>query len=62
MEIVIALGRMGGQDAEIFIQRFRPRRGLFRPFKLIGELSRAPESAGRFAASSPLTGNGKHVA
>ena len=40
--IVVEVGRAPGDDgeaAERFVQRFRPRRGRFRPFKLIGEIS-----------------------
>ena len=43
-EIVIELGRVGGRRAETFSQRFRPARGLFRRFKLIGTPSRASEA------------------
>jgi hypothetical protein len=42
--IVIERGRAGHPEAEIFYQRFRPRRGPLRGFKLIGELTRAGTS------------------
>ena len=35
--IVIEHGQAGRQEADVFIQRFRPRRGPLRGFKLIGE-------------------------
>jgi hypothetical protein len=35
--IVIERGQAGRQEAELFVQRFRPRRGLLRGFKLVGE-------------------------
>ena len=35
-ELLIQIGRMGGEEAEAFAQRYRPRRGRFRPFKLLG--------------------------
>jgi hypothetical protein len=50
-EIVIELGRVGGQDSEVFVQRIRPKRGLFRRFKLIGTLSQASKSERPLAAA-----------
>jgi hypothetical protein len=41
--IIIELGRAGHAEAEVFFQRFRPRRGRLRGFKLIGDLTRAGE-------------------
>jgi hypothetical protein len=35
--IVIARGLAGRDDAQVFVQRFRPRRGRLRRFKLIGQ-------------------------
>lgn len=35
--IIIEYGRAGQQEAEVFVQRFRPRRGPLRGFKLRGE-------------------------
>jgi hypothetical protein len=43
--IVIQLGLIGGHELEVFTQRYRPRRGRFRPFKLLGGPVRASESA-----------------
>jgi hypothetical protein len=42
--IAVELGRMGACESEAFVQHFRPRRGRFRPFKLIGGLVPAPDS------------------
>jgi hypothetical protein len=50
-EIVIELGRVGGRDVEVFSQRFRSKRGLFRRFKLIGTPSRASEDGVDLAAA-----------
>jgi hypothetical protein len=36
-EIVIERGHAGQPEVEVFVQRFRPRRGRLRRFKLIGE-------------------------
>jgi hypothetical protein len=36
--ILIERAKAGDEEAEVFVQRFRPRRGRFRAFKLIGEL------------------------
>lgn len=35
--IVIERGRAGQQEAKVFVQRFRPRRGPLRGFKLLGD-------------------------
>jgi hypothetical protein len=36
-EIVVERGHAGQPDAEVFVQRFRPKRGRLRRFKLIGD-------------------------
>lgn len=41
--IFVELGRLGRAESEVLVQRFRPRRGLFRPFKLLGKVSPATE-------------------
>jgi hypothetical protein len=43
--IVIELGRGGEEQADEFAQRYRPQRGRFRRFKLIGDLR--PTGKGR---------------
>jgi hypothetical protein len=43
--IVVELGRGGEEQADEFAQRFRPQRGRFRRFKLIGDLR--PTGKGR---------------
>ena len=50
-EIVIELGRIGGGTVEIFSQRYRPKRGPFRRFKLIGTPSRVSEAGVDLAAA-----------
>jgi hypothetical protein len=45
--IVIECGVEGSSEVEVFVQRFRPRKGRFRGFKLLGEI----ESIG---AASPM--------
>jgi hypothetical protein len=35
--IIIEYGQAGRSEAEVFVQRFRPRRGRLRRFKLIGQ-------------------------
>ena len=50
-EIVIELGRVGGRSAETFSQRFRPKRGLFRRFKLVGTPSRESDAGVDLAAA-----------
>ena len=41
--IVIEHGRAGQREAKVFVQRFRPRRGPLRGFKLLGDLIPAGE-------------------
>jgi hypothetical protein len=36
ISILIQVGRMGGEETQAFVQRYRPKRGMFRPFKLVG--------------------------
>lgn len=36
--IVIERGVEGSSEVEVFVQRFRPRKGRFRGFKLLGEI------------------------
>lgn len=62
--IFVELGRLGRTGSEVFVQRFRPRRGLFRPFKLLGKVSPATEigspkmPANQSSGSSQDRGNG----
>lgn len=56
--IVVELGRLGGHLVEIFMQRFRPRRGLLRGFKLLGSLVPAGAESPRLAGVS-LGGDGR---
>jgi hypothetical protein len=39
--IVVEVAGPGAPEAEVFVQKFRPRRGPLRGFKLIGDLYRA---------------------
>jgi hypothetical protein len=39
--IVVEVAGPGAPEAEVFVQRFRPKRGPLRGFKLLGEPSRA---------------------
>jgi hypothetical protein len=39
--ILVERGAAGESGAEVFVQRFRPRKGRFRGFKLVGELEPA---------------------
>jgi hypothetical protein len=44
--IVIEHGQAGRQEAEVFVQRFRPRRRPLRGFKLLGEPTPVDEIGG----------------